>query len=260
ALAAGLAAAEELGLGQRVADALRRQAAALAHTSQGGKDWAALLGEDSPWWFVLDRMLASDGRSVVAYLRVGPDLPAAERVKLAQFLEERVPGSLVTGWSQLLASLVPWARRQLLVFGGGVLVVVLIVLALVYRKAMDWLWHVAAMGVAGAGLLATLKLLDVQINLLNVLAFPLILGVGVDYGTHLLLAARHGAREVAGTLRAVTFSALTTAGGFGALTFAQSPALAGLGFLCAAGVLWCLASAFLILVPGGVFARGSRDG
>ena len=50
-----------------------------------------------------------------------------------------------------------------------------------------WLLHAISLLAAAAGTIATLKLLEVPINLLNVLAFPLMLGVGVDYGTHLIL-------------------------------------------------------------------------
>ena len=38
--------------------------------------------------------------------------------------------------------------------------------------------------------MTTLKLAGLQINMLNALAFPLILGVGVDYGLHILFAVR----------------------------------------------------------------------
>lgn len=90
---------------------------------------------------------------------------------------------------------------------------------------------------------ATLKVSDVQVNLLNVLAFPLILGVGVDYAIHFLLACRDRARaveELGLVFKPVVLSGCTTMIGFGALTFAGNPALSGLGLVCLIGIGSCL--------------------
>lgn len=234
------------GLGTEAMLALENQIRVLAEPPPA--DWPKLLAPDSSWWFVLDRMISPAG-AAVAYLRLPAHASPTARQELARFFEERVPGCMVTGWSQMLAALIPWARGQLLLFGGGVLVVVLVVLALVYRSPRDWLVHAVTLAAASLGVLGTLKAFGISINLLNVLAFPLILGVGVDYGTHLLLAARQGPGALAATLRAVFFSALTTCCGFGALMAARSPALSGLGFLCALGVAWCFAAAALLVIP-----------
>jgi predicted RND superfamily exporter protein len=116
-----------------------------------------------------------------------------------------------------------------------------------------WLLHLAAM-VASMALAGTLlKLLNVPINVLNVLALPLVLGVGVDYGTHIILAAREGGKDqasMAQVLKPVWISGLTTICGFGALVLAVNPALSGLGAVCAAGVFSCLILAFLVVAPG----------
>ena len=65
------------------------------------------------------------------------------------------------------------------------------------------------------------------------------LGVGVDYGTHIILAAKEGGRRLgnfSGVLKPIALSGLTTATGFGSLMLAQNPALSGLGTICAIGV------------------------
>jgi predicted RND superfamily exporter protein len=164
-----------------------------------------------------------------------------------------VPDALVTGWSQALATLTAWASRELLVFGSAVSFVILLILGVVYRDARVWLLHTIALLAAAAGTVATLKLVQVPINLLNVLAFPLMLGVGVDYGTHIILASReHGdpLGNISGVLKPIALSGLTTATGFGSLVFAQNAALSGLGTICAIGVAWCLLASLLIVTPG----------
>ena len=75
------------------------------------------------------------------------------------------------------------------------------------------------------------------------------LGVGVDYGTHLILAAQEGGDIVSNlsdVLKPIVLSGLTTATGFGSLMLAQNVALSGLGTICAIGVAWCLLASVLV--------------
>ena len=81
------------------------------------------------------------------------------------------------------------------------------------------------------------------------------LGVGVDYGTHIILAAKEqgdALRNISDVLKPIALSGLTTATGFGALILAQNAALSGLGTICAIGVSWCLLASLLIVTPGTV--------
>lgn len=213
-------------------------------------NWRDYVGPESRWWFLLDRMVSSTSPTVIAYAKVSPGLTPGDRLELAREIGAHVEGALVSGWSQTLASLVPWAQRELLVFGGAVAVLVALILAFVYRNAALWLLHMLSIIAALLATAATLKLFNIPVNLLNVLAFPLMLGVGVDYGTHLILAARAGDENFAGTIKAVGLSGLTTSTGFGALILAQNPALSGLGIICGVGVLWCLLFSLLLVAPG----------
>ena len=152
----------------------------------------------------------------------------------------------------MLNDLVPWAKRELLVFGGAVIGIILVILLFIYRSPGVLALHMGTLFLAMCGTVATLKISGHAINILNVLAFPLILAVGVDYGVHLILAAREKGdvrANLPAVMKPVLISALTTITGFGALTLAQNPALTGLGFVCATGVAWCLAASFLFLAP-----------
>ena len=102
-----------------------------------------------------------------------------------------------------------------------------------------------------AALFATLKVTGIALNLFNILAFPLVLGVGVDYGIYIALALRgpEPRRELSVLAKPVLLSALTTAIGFGSLAWAENPALSGLGLVCGIGVAWCLVSTFLFILP-----------
>jgi predicted RND superfamily exporter protein len=229
-----------------VLDGLQRQEAA-ANT------WKEFLSSTSPWWFLLDRMISPDSGAAIAYARTPGQITGAQRERITELVTTAVPDALVTGWSQALANLTAWASRELLVFGGAVSFVILLILAVVYRDPRLWLLHTIALLAAAAGTVATLKLVQMPINLLNVLAFPLMLGVGVDYGTHIILAAREegdALGNISGVLKPIALSGLTTATGFGSLLLAQNAALSGLGTICAIGVAWCLLASLLIVTPG----------
>jgi uncharacterized protein len=223
--------------------------------------WSRFLSSTSPWWFLFDRMISPDSSAAIAYARTQPQITGSQRERIAELVETAVPSALVTGWSQALTSLTAWARKELIVFGGAVSLIILVILGLVYRSAQFWLLHAISLLAAGAGTIATLKLLEVPINLLNVLAFPLMLGVGVDYGTHLILAAKEGndiVSNLSAVLKPVVLSGLTTATGFGSLTLAQNVALSGLGTICAIGVAWCLLASLLVVTPGTLLLCRSR--
>lgn len=101
---------------------------------------------------------------------------------------------------------------------------------------------------------AILVLIGISFNFANVIALPLLLGIGVDNGIHLVrrLHARTGAspRSVlySSTTRAMVFSALTTIASFGNLSFSPHPGMASLGIVLVIGVLAMLLST-LMLVP-----------
>lgn len=253
------AAARQAGLRDGAMDS----ADALLRAMESGEALQDSLPATSPWWFVLDRMIAPGTGDVISYVRLPGGVGRDERHVVEHAIMDAVPSALVTGWSQMLNDLVPWARRELLLFGGSVVAMILLTLAFVYRNVRVFGLHVATLALAIGGTVATLKLAGRPINLLNVLAFPLILAVGVDYGVHLLLTLREPGKvedTLPSVMKPVLVSALTTIVGFGALTLSGNPSLNGLGFVCATGVAWCLAGTLLILAPAAVRLARSGSG
>jgi len=110
-------------------------------------------------------------------------------------------------------------------------------------------------------LLAILGATGSPIDVVNLIAFPLTIGLGVDNAVYLAERCRElrSLREgVASTGRPLTITAATTAVGFGVLALSRYPALAGLGGLAATGIVLCLAATLLllpVLLPGSWYAR-----
>src|SRR5205814_4254300 len=145
-----------------------------------------------------------------------------------------VPGVpiVLSGWSFTLTDLVPWSHRQLILISGLMALFDATLLALLYRDWRLWLIQVATLAMAVCAMIASMKLLQVPLNLLNVLAFRLVLAIGVDYGIYVLLVwqqASDVARDLAGVVEPVVLAGLTAIAGFGGVGWADNPPLCGLG-------------------------------
>lgn len=85
-----------------------------------------------------------------------------------------------------------------------------------------------------AWLLGFLALLGLPLNVANLVANLVVMGLCVDYGIFMTYRSRYGLRT--GTVRAVTLSALSTLVGAGVLLFARHPALFSIGLTIMVGV------------------------
>lgn len=97
-----------------------------------------------------------------------------------------------------------------------------------------------------------LAVLDLPLNPANMIAFPLILGVGVDNGVHILhdwlIRRREGRAGISHAIgRGVLVKALTTMIGFGTLMISTERGLAGLGLILTLGVGCSMLTALLLL-------------
>jgi hopanoid biosynthesis associated RND transporter like protein HpnN len=132
-------------------------------------------------------------------------------------------------------------------------IAVLVLLMILLRSVADTLRVVLPLLLAGAFTVAAMVLLKQPFNFANVIALPLVLGVGVDYGVYL---AQRGRAAPAGanllqtsTARAVWYGALITIANFGNLMLAPHPGMASMGLLLTLGLCMTLLCT-LVLLPG----------
>jgi len=90
-------------------------------------------------------------------------------------------------------------------------------------------------------------LIGLQLNFANIIALPLLLGVGVAFKIYYIMAWRAGERNFlqSSLTRAVIFSASTTATAFGSLWFSHHPGTSSMGKLMALCLITTLAAAVL---------------
>jgi len=134
---------------------------------------------------------------------------------------------------------------------AGVLsfLVITILLILVLRKARDVLLTIIPLVLTGLLTLGTSVAIGQQLNFANVIALPLLFGIGVAFNIYFVMAWRDGQMDLlqSSLTRAVIFSALTTASGFGSLWLSSHPGTASMGELLMISLGWTLATTLFFL-------------
>jgi len=132
------------------------------------------------------------------------------------------------------------------------LVVISLLLLILLRSVAMTLRILLPLLLGGALTMAAMVLLDVPLNYANIIALPLLLGVAVDNGIHLVWRHQLGALPQGNVLRtatarAIVFAGLTSAVSFGNLGFSSHAGSASMGILLGAGLLIMMLCTLLIL-------------
>ena len=131
--------------------------------------------------------------------------------------------------------------------GIWALLVISLLLWLALRRITDVLLTLVPLLVAGAVTLEICVLIGLPLNFANIVALPLLLGVGVAFKIYYVTAWRSGRTNLLQTslTRAIFFSALTTATAFGSLWLSSHPGTASMGKLLALSLVTTLAAVLL---------------
>ena len=122
-----------------------------------------------------------------------------------------------------------------------------LLLWVVLRRFGDVLLTLIPLLLAGVVTLQVCVLIGMPLNFANIIALPLLLGVGVAFKIYYIMAWRAGQTKLLQTslTRAVIYSALTTATAFGSLWFSSHPGTSSMGKLLALSLISTLAAAVL---------------
>ena len=115
------------------------------------------------------------------------------------------------------------------------------------RRLGDVLLTLVPLLVAALATLEICALTGFQLNYANIIAFPVLLGIGVAFKIYYIMAWRRGQTDFlqSALTRAVFFSALLTGTAFGSLWFSSNPGMSSMGKLLALSLACTLASAVL---------------
>jgi hypothetical protein len=130
-----------------------------------------------------------------------------------------IDGQAVTMTSHILVAyeLRDSVRGDLLLVTGVVAAVVLVMLWASLRSLILVALAMSPVLIGGAGMLLVMKAFGLDFNYINVLAFPILVGIGVDNAVHLIIRARQDGElrpAITDTGRALVLCSLTTIWGF----------------------------------------------
>ena len=222
--------------------------------------WEAQAASTNVYWptnqasqWIVEKIAARPGQGQLALGLIHPASVKALTKTFAQSLPEELhrDGVILSGWGFLGTSVFEWVLRDFPRVVFPILGLVVASLWLAFRSGRDVMLSLATLGFSALGLGAAMELLHWQWNLLNLVALPLLLGMGVDYSIHMQLALRRYEGDLEAVRRSVGRALLlagsTTIVGFGSLAFSTNAGMASLGKICALGLTLALLTAVYLL-------------
>ncbi|MHC1711354.1 MAG: MMPL family transporter [Solidesulfovibrio sp.] len=189
----------------------------------------------------VDLLLARDDKNYLA-ISLMPDTPGA--IGITKNFSDHVWTVSQTRFARELTKLVKADFLQFMLLAlGGNLVLLYVFLRSVPLTLLSFLPTAAGLAL----LLGIMGSMGMELNLFGVIALPLIIGIGVDYGIFLAVAEA-GSRNGT-TTRAVIVAGLSTIVGFGALTLAKHPALHSIGLTVLIGISGAVLASCLLVAP-----------
>jgi len=189
-----------------------------------------------------------DGRARVQVL---PKPEARSTSGLARFVDEVTAVAPDAGGSAVTieatsATIVGSFRAAAI----SALVAITAILFVALRRPLDVSLVLAPLVLSSLMTVVVIVSLSLLLNYANIIALPLLLGVGVSFNIYFVMNWRAGQKSVLGsaTARAILFSALTTGTAFGSLALSRHPGTASMGTLLLIS-LGCTLVASLVFIP-----------
>lgn len=231
---------------------------ALTLTKRAFRAWRTLLQSDQAFQveepssrWILDRLMVATPtqRLAIGFVRMQE---GHFTLPLGTIAELNEVGFRPIGWEFLGPEIRPVLLHDIKQVVIPTVIILLVLLAIVFRSIKGVCLSIILLGSSAAALMAVMRLIKLDWNVVNIGAIPLLLGLGLDYSIHVILALRRTHGNVAAIRanigRALMLCGTTTAVGFGSLMSARYGGLPQLGQLCAIGILITMITA-IFLVP-----------
>jgi hopanoid biosynthesis associated RND transporter like protein HpnN len=192
--------------------------------------------------------IASDGRARVAVFPTGDSNDNATLRRFSQAVQAVAPDA--TGVPISIQEAAATVVDAFLHAGLWSFLAITLLLGLVFRRAGDVILTLIPILLAGLMTLASCVLIGQPLNFANIIALPLLFGIGVAFNIYFVVAWRSGSTDFlqSSLTRGVLFSALTTGSAFGSLWLSAHPGTASMGKLLMISLAWTLVTT-LLFVP-----------
>ncbi len=178
-----------------------------------------------------DQWLLPDGR---ALMQVLPKMGVSSGPSIRRFVDG-VLGVMpqATGSALWIVRSAQTIIHAFSVAAISAIVAIAVILTVALRRALDVALVMTPLVVSSLLTVVWVMALGIQLNFANIIALPLLLGVGVSFNIYFVMNFRAGITRFLGsaTARAVIFSALTTGTAFGSLALSDHPGTASMGVL-----------------------------
>ena len=191
---------------------------------------------------LLDNLLLKDGNSY-RLITLVPDRP--ELVTRLDAELAKVPGATLVSQGRFGRELSLEVAADFAKFIISAGIAVLLLLIVLFRRLQDVLLALLPVLTGLLVMFGGMSLVGLDMNMFNVIATILIIGLGVDYGIFMVCHSRQ--QEETASTRAVLVSGLTTLVGFGALVLARHPALNSIGLTVLLGISAAVPTAVLVI-------------
>jgi uncharacterized protein len=199
-----------------------------------------------------NRMLTPDGRARVQIFPKEQLTTEAAFTHFAAEVQTIVPNA--TGLPINLIAFADATRnsfRDALIYA---ITLIAVILFLLWRRVEPVLLVIAPLVLSNTLTVGSMTLFGFSFNFVNIVVIPLLLGIGVDSGIHLVHRAESLARDgrvehllSSTTARAVFYSALTTTVSFGTLALSSHRGVSSLGTVLTVGMLLTVTSNLVVL-------------
>lgn len=208
--------------------------------------------------------VSADGRAMVQVLPKGDSTDNAVLARFTAAVRRVAPDAV--GLPIATQEAAGTIARAFIEAGVLALVLVSLLLYAVLRSVREVAFTLAPVVLSGFLTLGSCVIIGQPLNFANIIAFPLLFGVGVAFHIYFVMAWRGGTGDLLQTslARAVVFSALATGSAFGALWLSDHPGTASMGLILMISLIWTLVCALifepaLLGPPGGKALRKSPE-
>jgi len=196
-----------------------------------------------------ERQIAADGRALIEVI---PKEDMRDREKLTAFVQDvRTVEPHATGSPVIIyeaGNAVVRAFVQAGLWSFGVITLLTFVLLRSWREIV---FIYVPLFLAALLTIGISVVFDMPFNFANVIVLPLLFGLGIASGIHLVLSERHAMKTLGvaetTTPRAVFFSTLTTIASFGTVALSDHPGTASMGILLTVAILLTLICSLTVL-------------
>ena len=214
---------------------------------------------------IRQRWLSDNGRYRIEAYPVG-DMTTAEEMKRFVAAARTVLGDQATGTPVINLAGSDSVKLAFIQAFSYAFVVISVLLWLILRSVKEVAIVLTPLVLAGLLTAAASVVFSMPFNFANIIALPLLLGIGVDSALHILhryktALPKNGNLLQTSTARAVFFSALTTTVSFGNLAVSTHAGTASMGVMLTLGIVSTLICTFLV-VPAllNLFLPATPDG